>query len=83
MNREDKKQAALGYVFLLPSLVMFAVFMFYLLRFEGQAFSMLFKGNDKLLKFFTVQKAVFASIVNRNKFKGYIESQLKGEIKHI
>ena len=29
MNREDKKQAALGYVFLLPSLVMFAVFMFY------------------------------------------------------
>ena len=29
LNREDKKQAALGYVFLLPSLVMFAVFMFY------------------------------------------------------
>lgn len=29
LNREDKKQAALGYVFLLPSFVMFAVFMFY------------------------------------------------------
>ena len=34
MNREDKKQAALGYVFLLPSLVMFAVFMFYPLFYD-------------------------------------------------
>lgn len=29
MNREDKKQTILGYVFLLPSLAVFAVFMFY------------------------------------------------------
>ena len=29
MNREGKKQTVLGYVFLLPSLVAFAVFMFY------------------------------------------------------
>lgn len=29
MNREEKKQTALGYLFLLPSLAVFAVFMFY------------------------------------------------------
>ena len=90
LKHEDDKQRIKNYFYQYRNRLInyylydgFAVFMFYLLRFEGQAFSMLFKGNDKLLKFFTVQKAVFASIVNRNKFKGYIESQLKGEIKHI
>lgn len=29
MNREEKKQTVLGYVFLIPSLIIFAVFMFY------------------------------------------------------
>lgn len=90
LKHEDDKQRIKNYFYQYRNRLInyylydgFAVFMFYLLRFEGQAFSMLFKGNDKLLKFFTVQKAVFASIVNRNKFKGYIESQLKGEIKRI
>lgn len=59
----------------------FMVFIFYFLRFEGQAFSMLFRGNNKGLKFITIQKAVFASIGSRNKFKKYIEGQLQGKIK--
>lgn len=29
MNRDDKKQTILGYIFLVPSLIIFAVFMFY------------------------------------------------------
>ena len=29
MNREEKKQTVLGYIFLIPSLIIFAVFMFY------------------------------------------------------
>ncbi|MCD8177822.1 MAG: glycosyltransferase, partial [Tannerellaceae bacterium] len=59
----------------------FAVFMFYFLRFEGQAFSMFVKGHEKGLKFVTVQKAVFASVRKIKKFGRYIDNQLKGESK--
>lgn len=53
-----------------------AMFLFYILRFEGQAFSMLASGKDGGLKFITVQKAVFGSFSSIGKFRSYIESQL-------
>lgn len=53
-----------------------SMYIFYIVRFECQAFATLFGGKHRLYKFYVIQKGIFASFFYRTKFRKYIENQL-------